>query len=274
MSIATAVPRFAFITCICGGYEKTCKPFVKQTIDSDFICFTDNPSIQANGWIIDTEMYFHTHKSPLDKGSFINSLENNKNTFNIAKYFKEQWHLVPRLKEYTHVVWLDGTMSIIHEEFASHLLSIFTKGEKVITIDHDWRHGFLFKEAKSSMPPYQFRYFCNVLNSQYQPLQDVSAQYEEYLADGYDEDAWKQIKPDRPHYGVFVTCVVAWPNTDETKNFLDLWYMQNLMYTTQDQVAFPYCCKKLGTQPYTFPDEVSGGDQFTNKFFKKLEHGV
>ena len=37
--------RVAFITSILGNYELTCKPFVEQTIYSDFICFTDNPNM-------------------------------------------------------------------------------------------------------------------------------------------------------------------------------------------------------------------------------------
>ena len=32
--------KVAFITAIYGNYELTCKPFVKQSIESDFFCFT------------------------------------------------------------------------------------------------------------------------------------------------------------------------------------------------------------------------------------------
>ncbi len=28
-----------------GNYEQTCKKFVKQTIETDFICFTNNKNI-------------------------------------------------------------------------------------------------------------------------------------------------------------------------------------------------------------------------------------
>ena len=38
--------KVCFITAIYGGYEQTCKKFVKQSIDTDFICFTDSTSIQ------------------------------------------------------------------------------------------------------------------------------------------------------------------------------------------------------------------------------------
>lgn len=267
-------PRFAFITAIYGAYEKTCKPFCTQTIAADFICFTDDPTLQSNGWIIDTTPYHISNRSPLDDGTQINSIDNNTNTFNIAKYYKEQWHRIPRLAstQYTHVVWLDGTIRITSPAFAEHLAHILSKGERVITIEHDWRFGSLKEEVLQSMPPCMYRYFSPMLNNQPQPLQDVSAQYEAYIADGYDEGAWSKERS--VHYGVFVTCVVAWPNTDETKRFLDLWYVQNLTYTTQDQVSFPYCCQKLGVLPYVLPDEISGGDQGTTLFYTKLGHGV
>jgi hypothetical protein len=34
--------KICFITAVFGNYELSCKKFVKQTIDTDFICFTDN----------------------------------------------------------------------------------------------------------------------------------------------------------------------------------------------------------------------------------------
>ena len=48
--------KICFITAIYGKYEKSCKPFVKQTIDTDFICFTDDENIISNGWTIDTKL--------------------------------------------------------------------------------------------------------------------------------------------------------------------------------------------------------------------------
>ena len=97
--------RVAYISAIFGGYEKTCKPFTKQTIDSDFICFTDNPNIESNGWIIDTNPYHDTHRSLIDNGLYINSTKKevrlkpleNRHTFNLAKYYKQNWQNIPRL---------------------------------------------------------------------------------------------------------------------------------------------------------------------------------
>jgi hypothetical protein len=37
--------KICFITAIYGNYEASCKKFAKQSIPTDFICFTDNKNI-------------------------------------------------------------------------------------------------------------------------------------------------------------------------------------------------------------------------------------
>ena len=64
--------KICFITAIYGGYETSCKKIVKQTIDSDFICFTDNNNIINNGWIIDTTPYHLINKSKIYNYHFTN----------------------------------------------------------------------------------------------------------------------------------------------------------------------------------------------------------
>jgi len=265
-------PQVVFITAIYGTYEASAKKYIPQSIDSDCICFTNNPNIIPNNWIIDTEPYHLIHSSPQDNGTYNNSLKNNQHTFNIAKYYKEQWHLIPRLSKYDYVVWLDGTIAITHHAFAEHIVAILCKGEKVITLDHDWRGGSLEAETLDSST--NGKYCVHWWNNQVQPYQDVIKQYNKYLENGYTDSYWKAKYPEKIHYGVFVTCIVAWPNNEETKNFLNMWYLQNLEFTTQDQIAFPYCCQKLNIWPYTFPDRESGGNQFHSLFFEKLNHGL
>ena len=272
--------KVAYITAIYGTYEKSAKEYIPQTLPSDFICFTDNPDLIANGWILDTTPYHYTYPSPLDlglTGDQVNSLTRNKHTFNIAKYYKEQWHLIPRLAAYDYVVWLDGTMQISYELLSEYIANTLSKGEKVITLDHDWREGSLAAETLDSST--NGKYCVHWWNGQEQPYQDVLKQYNIYIQNGYDENLWKQLNPTRLHYGVFVTCFVAWPmnnptHVEETTRFLNMWYEHNLRFTTQDQIAFPFVCQKLGVYPYTFPDEVSGGNQFHNIFFEKLVHGL
>ena len=92
--------KICFITAIYGNYESSCKKFIKQTIETDFICFTDNKDITSNGWTIDTNPYHITNKSELDNDTYTNSICNNKHTFNVSKYYKQAFNNIPILQKY------------------------------------------------------------------------------------------------------------------------------------------------------------------------------
>jgi hypothetical protein len=116
--------KICFITAIYGNYEASCKKFVKQTIDTDFICFTDNDNIINNGWIIDTTPHHLVNKSKIDDDTFTNSFCNNKHTFNIAKYYKQYFQCIPILKKYDVVVWLDTTIQIIYDKTSEYVTNL------------------------------------------------------------------------------------------------------------------------------------------------------
>lgn len=264
--------KVCYITAIYGNYEASCKKFVEQTVKSDFICFTDNKDIVSNGWEIDTIPYHNIYRSYLDYSRFINSLENNKHTFNIAKYYKQSFHCIPRLKEYDVIIWLDGTIEIICNDVSEYILSKIKK-EKIITWNHERRFGKLQEEVKAS---HFNRYTSTRWNNQDQPYQDIDKQYDAYIRDGYDDDFFEGIRPDLPHFGVWLTCFIAFLNNDlEVISFLDMWYLQTLKYTTQDQISFPYVCQKTKLIPYTLPDNEIKGDypHYYTVFYIKHEHG-
>jgi hypothetical protein len=176
--------KICFITAIYGNYETTCKPFVDQSIPVDFICFTDNENIESNGWIIDTNPYHIINKSPIDTDQYINSLNNNKNTFNIAKYYKQAFINIPRLAKYDVIVWLDGTIKIINPNTAKYIIDTIYSN-KIIGWHHEYRHGNLIEEVNASNFE---RYTSTMYNNQHQPYQDIFAQYNDYIKDGYDEE--------------------------------------------------------------------------------------
>jgi len=259
-----------FITAIYGGYETTCKKFEKQTIDTDFICFTDNNDIISNGWIIDTTPYHLINKSKIDNDTFINSLSNNKHTFNIAKYYKQSFTNIPILQKYDVIVWLDGTIEIIYNKTSEYILNNIYK-EKIIGWHHELRNGILSKEvADSHFEKYNSTYW----NNQLQPYQCVDNQYKCYLEDGYNDLFFKNINSHTPHMGVWVTCFVAFLHKDkDIKNFLDLWYLQTLNYTTQDQIGFSYVCQKTNIIPFTLPNnEIYGSSHINTMFYIKKNH--
>lgn len=264
--------KICFITAIYGNYESSCKKFVRQTVDTDFICFTDNKNIISNGWIIDTNPYHLTHKNEIDDSKQINSICNNKHTFNVAKYYKQSFRKIPILNKYDVIVWLDGTIEIIYEKTSEYILSnIYQK--KIIGWHHEMREGFLYSEVKDS---HFFRYTSTHWNGQDQPYQDVDNQYRCYIQDGYSETFFKKMESHTKHFGVWLTCFVAFSQHDEeVAKFLDMWYMQTLKYTTQDQIGFPYVCQKTNLIPYTLPNSEVWGDYPHQKtmFYIKREHG-
>lgn len=266
--------KICFITAIFGNYETTCKKFVKQTVDTDFICFTDNENITCNGWKIDTTPYHVINKSDLDDDTFTNSLSNNKHSFNLAKYYKQSFINIPILDKYDVIVWIDGTIEIIYDKTSEYILNnIYNK--KIITWSHECRNGLLYDEMNHSKNFY--RYSSTFWNNQSQPYQDVETQYNYYIQDGYYDNYFKTFYPNNPNIGVWLTCFVAFlQKHEDVKNFLNLWYLQTLKYTTQDQIGFPYVCKKTNIIPYTLPNnEISGDKPHTNTlFYNKHEHGI
>jgi len=277
--------KVAYITAIYGNYELTCKPFVQQTIESDFICFTDNSDTISNGWIIDTTPYHDLHKSPLDNGLYNNSLRKfgklkeleNRHTFNIAKYYKQAWKNIPRLLNYDIVIWLDGTIEITKDYVSQHMIELCHK-YSIVGWHHELRGGLLFHEAFSC---YLGKYHDINYLGQKQPYQDVIGQYHSYLQEGYDENFWK-LYPRKEgrgrgdHFGVWVTCFVAFDNRNNyVTKFLDNWYLQTLKYTTQDQVGFSKVVQDTYIVPYTLPDENIKGQNphvETDIFIKHDHH--
>jgi hypothetical protein len=266
--------KICFITCICGAYERSCKKFARQTVSTDFICFTDNANIISNGWTIDTTPYHLTNKSTVDNGTYTNSLCNNRHTFNVAKYYKQSFSNIPILSKYDVIVWLDGTVEITYDRTSEYILNNIYR-EKIIGWHHEHRFGNLLGEVQASAHP-RFRYCTTHWHGQNQPYQDVVKQYKCYQEDGYDESFFKNIGSHTPHMGVWITCFVAFLQKDSNvMNFLDMWYLQTLKYTTQDQVGFPYVCQKMNMIPFTLPNnEVHGNCPHSGTmFYVKHTHG-
>jgi len=254
--------RVCFITAIYGNYELSCKKYKKQTIDTDFICFTDNQNIVSNGWIIDTTPYHVLNPSTIDNRTYINSLTNNKHTFNIAKYYKQAFQNIPRLKQYDSIVWLDGSIEIISEKCSEWILNKITIDKiKLTTWNHEFRDGKLKSEVDASN---FYRYTSTFWNNQIQPYQDISKQYDEYIKSGFHD------------IGVWITCFIAFDNKNQDVSaFLDMWYLQTLQYTTQDQIGFPYTCYTLNIIPYTLPDiNINGYGHSVTDFYTKHTHGI
>ena len=272
LKINSIKAKICFITAIYGNYEASCKKYVKQSVPTDFFCFTDNEKIENNGWKIITFPY-HLNNNPNDKSHYHNSFNNNKHTFNIAKYYKQSFNNIPILKDYDVVVWVDGTIEIIYEKTSEYILSKIYDN-KIIGWNHELRNGQLINEVKESSG--YFVYNSTFWNNQSQPFQDVMKQYNTYINYGYSDKYFKNINSSNPNFGIWITCFVAFLLKDDNiKYFLDQWYLQTLQYTTQDQISFPFICQKLNMIPYTLPNEDILGDRphSNTQFYIKHIHG-
>jgi len=265
--------EICFITAVYGNYEASTKKFVKQNIPTDFICFTDNKDIRNDaGWIIDTQEYHYTHKSELDNDKYHNSICKNKHTFNIAKYYKQAFYNIPRLKNYKAIIWIDGTIEIIDPGASEYILNNIAKA-KIIGWHHELREGILHREVVASD---FYRYTSKHWNGQDQPYQDIHKQYHDYILEGYTDDYFKN-RGHGTHFGVWCTCFVAFLNNDpEVTNFLFRWYLETLRYTTQDQIGFSFVCFRHNLLPLTLPNGDIHGDapNTETQFYIKHQHGI
>ena len=209
----------------------------------------------------------------------VNSLTQNRHPFNLAKVFKMQFYRFFDLTEYRAAVWLDATIQIIGPQTAGivfHLLA--EQGRNLVTFEHN-RHGLLSAEAEASKTEkYEGTHWgcCD------QPFQNVTRQYEEYLQQGFSEKWWLEEYDapmgisKRPEWGLWVTSFVAFDLHSPTSfEFLDAWWRENVVYSTQDQVSFPFLAWKMKVYPFSLPSPgVSSGSWMRNDFFARAEHGM
>ena len=285
-------PRIAFITAIYGKYESTCKPYPRQTIPADFICFTDDPSIANNGWFVDTRPYhlelwlnltydwisdgYHNYTIE-DLKHARNSILKNKHPYNISKFYKSCFHRIPRLAIYDVIVWMDGALRLHHERAAEILLEMSDEGDKNIMIFESFYGGKMKSELKHALF-FAPKWYGTQWNNFEQPVQDVSEQYADYLRRGYNDSGyWNQMEPTRPNYGLWITCFMSFTMTaKETLDFLRMWYLELVFYTTECQLSFPFVAQMLRIFPYSLPtsDYRIVGDFEWNNLYEKLIHGL
>ena len=228
------------------------------------------------GWIVDTEPYHVTHRPTWDNGSLTNSLEKNSHTFNIAKFYKEYFHQIPRLQRYDIVVWMDSTVKLKSAHVSTYLFE-HIQDSTIVAWNFAWRRHLQMEVASSVSGPLAFKYTARHCGGQDQPFQDVEAQYKTYLSEGYNPKCWRKLySEDIPRFGgVWSTRFIAWDMTNPiVKEFLELWYWHNLKYTTQDQVSFPYVAHKFHLKPLTLPNRDVGGDCAHNEFYSTKNHGT
>jgi len=257
--------RVAFITAIFGNFEMACKRHKAQNMAADFICFSDNPSIEANGWEVDASPYHLSHPSPLDTGEFVNSISKNNHSYNLIRYYKQAFRNIPRMQGYDIVVWVDGSLELTEARATEQLSLVLEEGQCALGL---WNHTIRPNlEEEVRVTRHMTRYCSLLFNNQSQPFQDVAGQFREYLAE----------EPRVNEVGVWYTTLVAYNmKRAETVGFLDMWYLESLRHTSNCQVSFPFVALNTQVPLCTFPNDVLRGrypNQQTSIFIKHL-HGL
>ncbi|KAL9184922.1 hypothetical protein ACHAXT_002699 [Thalassiosira profunda] len=201
-----------------------------------------------------------------------------------------QFYRVPELASCDVVVWLDATLQI-KPGFLEAMADRADRGQNFVVYVQDgprrsWANG----EVKGEVGRSKYGKYGGKQPGSFGPPQRVEEQYERYLAEGY-RDKWFENAPwldeyrgvgNDLKYGLYMTCMVMFDlRKEETKQFLDCWWKENIVGSTQDQVGFPYCAWKLNTRIHALPDkeapmrwDPTNREADTNPYFRKLEHGL
>lgn len=187
---------------------------------------------------------------------------------------KMNLHRLPELRGYHILIWVDGTVKIHNEKTVEILYdSICRKGHNILVFEHSAKHDLAEEVQSAKMSS---KYTSVSLNNEAQPPQFVDRQYATYLREGFN-DSFFGRSTDRSgqnrYRSVFVTNFVAFNMLrKESHVVLEKWWLQNLMYSTEDQVGFPYALWKLRILPYTLPDNDIKGSFTYNTLFKSMQH--
>lgn len=271
--------RIVLLTAIIGNYESS-YPFVApQTVPVDLYCFRGGEasiSSDAN-WIVDNYAY---HADPVyqqaagDHGDRLNSFVHNNHSFMVAKFYKMNFHLFPNIQKYDIAIWIDGSLALRNPHLAAEILAIFQE-------DPRERNMLIFENSRPtlrrelSLSKLVNRYTVTEWAGQTQPYQDVTAAYDYYIRQGYSEEYWRRLRPDRPLYGSWVSCFIAYNMKDPRIRQLLLSWYQLTLDNTQDQMSLSFVLQALQIHPYSLPDGryVNGSLRYNSWYKKKASHG-
>jgi TOD1/MUCI70, glycosyltransferase-like domain len=175
----------------------------------------DKPKIHAPQNIHIDYLSFHEENS-VDLPSFLQ----NKHPRYKAKYYKLHPYILNDYERYDYVIWLDGSGTFLAPNSVEELIKYCNKGYAVFRhpdrncIYEEWAFCKEFQKYKD------------------QPLLD---QVDAYRKEGY------------PRYNGLYACGVIIRDTRKDFTQLDnYWMKENLQWSYQDQLSFPYILWKYG----------------------------
>jgi len=225
-------------TAIFGAYDKLKQPPV-QDISCEFICFTDNKRLLKNPGI----------------WRVIYVKSNSMHPRMQAKYFKIMNHMVfpegnissqygyVNANFYDYTIWIDGSISIKSPTFARDICSFLTNNWAIFK--HPDRNC-IFDEVNASIPLKKY---------EGQPLVEQASFYR---AEGHPA-----------HYGLWSCGVIVRLGhpSRELIRFCEAWWNENIRWSYQDQISFPYLLRKHEMTVNTIQKNM-----WENEWFDWMEH--
>jgi hypothetical protein len=206
-------------TAVTGGYDYATRQVIIPGVD--YIYFTDGKSI------FNISSPWQVHYLPESDAH----LDNRRR----SKRPKLDPHSIEVLNKYKYFIWIDGEIEIYNPNFVSEILSYM-------------KNGFVASPHPDALGnPGRH---CAYGEATIRPLKYVNepldAQCEFYRSEGFPED-----------YGLYACGVSARDMTNpKIKALGALWHKQNLDWSYQDQVSFPYCLWKTELQPDVLPNSL------------------
>jgi hypothetical protein len=220
--------RIAVVTAIYGAYDNLKEPTDVINRDSvDWFCFTEDTNMKSPIWkVINTP--YHTQNGKEEYKQYKNYYDNIKEdkvrNMMSAKYYKIKTHEIDILKGYEYYIWVDGSL-LLRQEFVNNIQKLIDKNYELINFKHPERSN-IKDEMKLSI---QMEKYKN---------QDIQTQYEAYVKDGFPDDL-----------GLFECTMIIKKNVPRINEVFDLWWINNLQYSYQDQISYTYCLWKKGVKP-------------------------
>jgi len=206
-------------TAVTGGYDY---PTHQNIIDGvDYVYFTDGKSI------FDIKDPWNVYLLPEEDAH----LDNRRR----SKRPKLNPHSINLLNNYKYFIWIDGEISILNNNFVNEILSYM-------------KNGFVVSPHPDSLgnPSRRCAYGEATIRPQKYLNEPLDEQCEFYRSEGFPED-----------YGLYACGVSARDMTNQKVKYLgELWHQQNLQWSYQDQVSFPYCLWKTGFEPDILPKSL------------------
>jgi hypothetical protein len=174
-----------------------------------------------------------------------------------AKYYKAKTHEIDILKDYDYYIWIDGTIKLQKDSLKNILEIINNDNVDLVNFKHPHRNN-IYDESIVSEDHFQ-RYV----------EQKVKEQYKIYEEEGFPDN-----------FGLYALGFIIKKNNNYVNNIFDRWWIENLKYSYQDQISYPYVLWKFKIEnegnndyKYTKPDYVIEDNIFNNeKFSIRFDH--